>query len=204
MANLKTYTENEIAEVIKDLQDSYNANEIIKVIRELLNDDPLVEKITSIYEQGNTLWSALNSSGVMERFNPDTQVAIIWSVEDVQSVRPDLTNDQAMDVLEMVERKHDATIGITWDTLEIWADELYPLDSLELKVPYVSVWDSGVEVTTQATVNIKTGEITDIESTDVDGLEVCEEQYIVMNDGRVYVYEDENGFDYWADLKGEM
>jgi hypothetical protein len=25
-----------------------------------------------------------------------------------------------------------------------------------------------------------------------------------MNDVTIYVYEDERGFDYWADLKGEM
>ena len=53
------------------------------------------------------------------------QIALGWSIEDVQQVRPDLTDKQARQVLEEVERKHDATIGITWDTLEIAAEELF-------------------------------------------------------------------------------
>ena len=45
------------------------------------------------------------------------QIAVIWSVEDVQEIRPDLTDEQAWDVLEHAERHHDATIGINWDVL---------------------------------------------------------------------------------------
>jgi hypothetical protein len=47
-------------------------------------------------------------------------VASLWGIEDVQEVRPDLTDDQAWQVLQHVDRQKDATIGITWDTLE-WA-----------------------------------------------------------------------------------
>lgn len=54
------------------------------------------------------------------------QIAIVWSVEDVQSVRPDLTDEQAFEVLEQVKHKHDATLGVTWDTLDFWADFLFP------------------------------------------------------------------------------
>jgi len=86
----------------------------------------------------------------------------------------------------------------------------FPIQPSELilEVPFVSVWDGGVEVETQCRVNIKTGEVHAIEKSGlrgmayVRGLDVCEEQYIVMNDEKVIVYEDENGFDYWADLKG--
>jgi len=63
----------------------------------------------------------------MTNFNPDSQIAIIWSINDVQGVRPDLTDEQAFDVLQAVERRHDTTIGITWDTLEIQADLLFPV-----------------------------------------------------------------------------
>jgi hypothetical protein len=60
------------------------------------------------------------------RYDPDTQIALIWSMDDVLNIRSDLTNEQAMDVLTMVERKHDCTIGVSWETLEIWADMLFP------------------------------------------------------------------------------
>jgi len=53
------------------------------------------------------------------------QIALGWSIEDVQEVRPDLTGDQAWEVLQEAERKHDAMMGISWDTLEILADELF-------------------------------------------------------------------------------
>jgi hypothetical protein len=53
-------------------------------------------------------------------------IAAIWCVEDVQGVRPDLTADQAWEVLEEVGRKHDAEYGIGWITLETMADMLFP------------------------------------------------------------------------------
>jgi hypothetical protein len=53
-------------------------------------------------------------------------IAPSWCVQDVQRVRPDLTNEQAWDVLEEVGRKHDAELGISWLTLECFADELFP------------------------------------------------------------------------------
>jgi hypothetical protein len=53
------------------------------------------------------------------------QIAAVWGTEDVQAVRPDLTNDQAWQVLMLVERRHDASLGITWLTLEHAAEELF-------------------------------------------------------------------------------
>ena len=59
-------------------------------------------------------------------FNSDKQIAIIWSIEDVQSYRPDLNDEQAMEVLRFAEAKHDADFGVTWDVIIFWANELYP------------------------------------------------------------------------------
>lgn len=53
------------------------------------------------------------------------QIALVWSIDDVQEVRPDLTEKQAWKALQEVERRHDATIGVTWDTLEIIAENLF-------------------------------------------------------------------------------
>lgn len=54
------------------------------------------------------------------------QVAIIWAIEDVKGVRPDLTDDQAWDVLQECERCHDCEFGFTWTHIECVADELFP------------------------------------------------------------------------------
>jgi hypothetical protein len=53
------------------------------------------------------------------------QVAGIWSVEDVLSVRTDLTEDQCWDVLKATRRYHDATVGINWEVLECHAQILF-------------------------------------------------------------------------------
>jgi hypothetical protein len=53
------------------------------------------------------------------------QIAPIWSVGDVQSVRPDLTDGQAWEVLQAAGRQHDASIGITWEVLRSHADGLF-------------------------------------------------------------------------------
>ena len=53
-------------------------------------------------------------------------IGVIWCIQDVQQVRPDLTDDQAWEVLQEVERKHDAEWGINWTTLEQFAEELFP------------------------------------------------------------------------------
>ena len=54
------------------------------------------------------------------------QIAVIWDIEDVQILRPDLSDDQAWQVLEAVERNHDAGIGINWEVLEVQTEHLFP------------------------------------------------------------------------------
>jgi hypothetical protein len=54
------------------------------------------------------------------------QVAVIWGTEDIQNVRPDLTSDQAWQVLQECQTRHDCNDGFTWDFIEIVADRLFP------------------------------------------------------------------------------
>lgn len=61
------------------------------------------------------------TSGNQEKQLPRS-IGIIWAIEDVQAVRPDLTDEQAAHVLEQVKQGHDASIGINWGVLEIVAD----------------------------------------------------------------------------------
>jgi hypothetical protein len=53
------------------------------------------------------------------------QIAAIWSIEDVQCVRPDLTEDQCWEVLKNSKRYHDASIGFNWEVLECNAQMLF-------------------------------------------------------------------------------
>src|SRR5207244_1946950 len=53
------------------------------------------------------------------------QIGHIWGVEDVHEVRPDLTDEQAWEVLQEVDRHKDCDLGISWATLEILAEQLF-------------------------------------------------------------------------------
>ena len=59
------------------------------------------------------------------------QIAVVWSIEDVQSIRAELNDQQAWEVLNAANRHHDATIGINWDVLACHAEILFgmPPDS---------------------------------------------------------------------------
>jgi hypothetical protein len=54
------------------------------------------------------------------------QVAVIWCIEDVQGVRPDLGDDQAWTVLQQCRKVHDCEFGFTWLLIETVADDLFP------------------------------------------------------------------------------
>jgi hypothetical protein len=54
------------------------------------------------------------------------QIAHIWGTDDVRQIRPDLDDDEAWAVLQIVADRLDSNIGITRDTVKINADELYP------------------------------------------------------------------------------
>jgi hypothetical protein len=53
-------------------------------------------------------------------------VAITWSIDDVRHVRPDLSREQAWDVLVRCRDKHDPEWGFTWSYLKDVAALLYP------------------------------------------------------------------------------
>lgn len=55
--------------------------------------------------------------------SPD-EIAIYWHIDDVKEVAPDLTDDQAREVLRRAKHNHNATIGISWDVLDTIADDV--------------------------------------------------------------------------------
>ena len=53
------------------------------------------------------------------------EIAIVWGTYDVKEVRPDLTDDQAWEVLQQVEIEKDVNLGVTWLTLKRVAEDLF-------------------------------------------------------------------------------
>jgi hypothetical protein len=64
-------------------------------------------------------------SDLRELLSERQQIAIVWDTSDVHELRPDLTAEQAWEVLKMVEHHHDASSGISWCSLDFWAEELF-------------------------------------------------------------------------------
>jgi hypothetical protein len=71
----------------------------------------------------------LKGDFIMSRPNPADSITITWHIDDVAKVRPDLTKAQCREVLARAKDTHDADIGITWQVLEIHADDLFPQEA---------------------------------------------------------------------------
>lgn len=76
--------------------------------------------ITEIEQMGYAVVNQTNGD------RDSKKISIEWHIDDVLEIRPDLDERKAMKVLNMVERKHDATVGVNWEVLDFWATELYP------------------------------------------------------------------------------
>jgi len=53
-------------------------------------------------------------------------ISIDWYSDDIISVNPSLTTEEAMKVLKAIHDKYDCDLGITLDVIEYWVTELYP------------------------------------------------------------------------------
>jgi hypothetical protein len=56
--------------------------------------------------------------------NKDGSISVTWNIEDVQSLDPNISDDQAIEVLELALDNHDANTGINWDVLEFWITQI--------------------------------------------------------------------------------
>jgi len=57
-----------------------------------------------------------------------TEIKISWCYEDVlQRAKENgirLTKKEACDALALTLKRHDCNIGISWETLDVWIDEI--------------------------------------------------------------------------------
>lgn len=64
----------------------------------------------------------------------EDKIAVVWCVHDVKSMTiagSDLdaedswmTDEEARDILREMDNRHDASIGINWDVIEVYVDDL--------------------------------------------------------------------------------
>ena len=91
-------------------------------------DSELIPHEDSVFntETGHTEIHAQGDNRILDHFDKTREVAIVWCIDDVKEQRPHLTDEQAMEVLKKVVDNHDAELGVSWQTLEIYADEMFP------------------------------------------------------------------------------
>ena len=75
-------------------------------------------------ERGNEMvLAAINEV----KARPRQTIAIIWSVEDVAMKAHErgmaITNEEASEILSGIARRHDASIGVNWDVIDVWLDD---------------------------------------------------------------------------------
>ena len=72
-------------------------------------------------------------------FTSENSIALIWHIDDIKDTLENmqerdwfkkkygdsvkLTDEECMDILGDVKSNHDASLGVSWDTLEIYIDE---------------------------------------------------------------------------------
>ena len=65
-----------------------------------------------------------------------SKISVSWCVEDVVDRARDtdinITEQQAKEILGEIERQHDCTIGITWDTIDAHLDKLGDIREIEM------------------------------------------------------------------------
>jgi hypothetical protein len=57
-----------------------------------------------------------------------TEISIVWCADDVRHVAEQknitLTDEQVSDVLYLMQDRHDATIGMSWDIIDYLIDDV--------------------------------------------------------------------------------
>jgi riboflavin synthase len=65
-------------------------------------------------------------AALQQYHNPTTTIALLLrGIEDVLSRRESLTDEQALEVLLACGYRHGAEIGVNWDVIDYWINELF-------------------------------------------------------------------------------
>lgn len=82
----------------------------------------------------------------LSRYNPDEHIAAaLWSEGDVlgraEELEISITRGEAQDILDKMDHGHDASIGITWDTIDGYLEDLPKKDEETEDYLYRNVFD---------------------------------------------------------------
>jgi hypothetical protein len=77
--------------------------------------------------QGRSIAEA--EGAVKQFFDPDW-IASWWHISDVHTIAnesgedeaDEITDEQAREVLRLMNKNHDSNVGINWETIDLWID----------------------------------------------------------------------------------
>lgn len=66
---------------------------------------------------------------MQETYKPEEPIAVVvWQADDVVNRAEEreikITRKQAEEIIHRMHNRHDATLGITWDTIDCYLDDL--------------------------------------------------------------------------------
>jgi len=59
-------------------------------------------------------------------FNQPEEITIVWSVDDIKKVAPNLQDFQARFILSQLKKCHNAELGINWDVIRYTVTVYFP------------------------------------------------------------------------------
>lgn len=89
----------------------------------LIADEPEACQIARIDSGCSTV--LIDVQGLEVDLAKRKQIAVLWNIDDVLTLRPDLSDSQAWQVLLAAKAAHDRRFGINSDVLEVTAETLY-------------------------------------------------------------------------------
>lgn len=94
-----------------------------KVIATADQLEELTDKVDTMF--GDSNWEKWRKE-VNKIPKADRVLEVPWHIDDVHSIREDLTAQQCAEVLEAVGDNHDSEVGVNWDVISWHADDLFP------------------------------------------------------------------------------
>jgi hypothetical protein len=89
-----------------------------KVYKNVNGGVQYTEEAQDIFNELNDKWEEIVM--LSEVKTPSAKVS--WYKSDIESLGYKCTDEQAEEVLELAESKHDASVGINWDVLQEWCE----------------------------------------------------------------------------------
>ena len=67
---------------------------------------------------------AIPTESDIKRLTSPDRIASWWHIDDVKSLNKKLTKQECRDVLDIVNHRHDANVGINWDFIQFYIDQV--------------------------------------------------------------------------------